>query len=443
MCLPRGGIIAVSPATASRGARAPCTLGPTLGAGASFWGRDRRSRQEITVLSVADFTSMVGLMGWCHGDALADAPLTTLLAGFGAQLRAAGLPVERMNLTVPTLHPQLVAESVTWWLDGRTVSVPRLAGGLTSEDFKRSPIRPLLEREIPRLQADLSSAGPLQFPVLEELRAQGHRAYLAVAIDVGDRTPAILSFATSVSGGFDGVAGPKLDMSCDALRPALQIHALRWIARNVSATYIGAHAGPRVLSGAIRRGSVETLRAVVWFCDLRGFTPLSATLTPDEVVALLNEFLGAVAGAVEAEDGEILKFIGDAALAIFPVRDDGDLPAACASALRASRQVRAAVAEVNTVREARGDVALRFGMGLHVGEVSYGNIGGLRRLDFTVIGHAVNLASRLEGLCGTLGQPLLASAEVAAALPGQLVPLGTHPIKGFVDPQAVWGLPGI
>ncbi len=392
------------------------------------------------MLTVADFTSMLPLMDWCHGDALADRPLDALLAGFGANLRAAGVPVERLYLTLPTLHPQVFAESATWWVDGRTELEPRSRARLDSEEFLRSPIAVLIGGESERISVDLAGEGPLPFPLLERLRAEGYRHYLAFPLAIGEKRPALLTLATSVPGGLDGVAAAKLAMACDALRPALAIHVLRSIARNVSATYIGRHAGPRVLSGAIYRGAVETLRAVIWFCDLRGFTPLSASLPPEGVVAVLNEFFGAVAGAVEDEDGEILKFIGDAALAIFPVREEREMSVACAAALRASRQVRAAVDRVNEARAARGDSTLRFGMGLHVGEVSYGNIGGENRLDFTVIGSAVNLAARLDGLCGALDEPLLASAVVAAALPGQLVSRGAHVLKGIEGAQEVFGL---
>jgi adenylate cyclase len=191
-----------------------------------------------------------------------------------------------------------------------------------------------------------------------------------------------------------------------------------------------------VLDGAITRGTGETIYAVIWLCDLRGFTELSETLPRDALIVLLNEYFGAMTQAVEDAGGEILKFIGDAMLAIFPI--DAGAEAACARALAAAAQASAVMARINTGRGAASQPAVDFGIALHLGDVMYGNIGGESRLDFTVIGPAVNLVARIQGLCGELRRPLLVSEAFARSSSSPVDAVGAFLLKGFGATQPVF-----
>jgi adenylate cyclase len=228
----------------------------------------------------------------------------------------------------------------------------------------------------------------------------------------------------------------------NALVPALafnlEIQTLRRTARTLLDTYVGRQAGARVLDGQIRRGMGETIRAVIWLCDLRGFTSLSERLGRDLLIELLNQYFGPMCDAVESAGGEVLKFIGDAMLAIFPA---GDAPAAaCDRALAAAASARAALAETNNKRAAAGLPVIAYGLALHLGEVMYGNIGGETRLDFTVIGPAVNLTARIESLCGELRRQLLLSADFVSAAGIAAEEVGEFALDGVGAPQRVFAL---
>jgi class 3 adenylate cyclase len=203
--------------------------------------------------------------------------------------------------------------------------------------------------------------------------------------------------------------------------------------------YLGRRSAARVQAGAVRRGEGETIRAALLYADLRGFTALSEAAEPAMVIAALDAWFDRVAGAVHAFGGEVLKFIGDGVLAIFPVT--ASPAAACEAALRAVAAVQAGMAHLDAARRARALPPLPFGVALHLGEILWGNIGAADRLDFTAIGPAVNLVSRLEGLCRPLGRPVLISGAVAAETGASLVQLGEHTLRGIAAPCAVFTLP--
>jgi len=213
-----------------------------------------------------------------------------------------------------------------------------------------------------------------------------------------------------------------------------EILALRRTAASLLTTYVGRNAGERILAGRIVRGDIETLRAVIWFSDLRGFTEMSARLPPAEIIETINQVFECQVPAIEQRGGEVLKFIGDGMLAIFPVDETSTPALRTAAALEAADQAFAALAALNTTRTA----ALQFGLALHLGEIAYGNIGSSNRLDFTVIGSAVNLAARLEGLTGKLGRPLLLSEALAAHATRPLDELGAFELKGVPGKQRVY-----
>jgi adenylate cyclase len=229
-----------------------------------------------------------------------------------------------------------------------------------------------------------------------------------------------------------------------ALSTVLETMVLRRLAVNVLDTYVGRDAGARILSGDIRRGTGATLRAVLWYCDLRGFTSLADRLPLADLIGLLNGYFEIMGGAVQTRGGEILKFIGDAMLAIFPLADGEESEAHIRTKVNDALDAAAdAIKEMelrNRELQAWGLPVLKAGIALHVGDVMYGNIGAPDRLDFTVIGPAVNLVSRIQGLSSELMRPVLTSEAFAAQCAERLVSEGRHPVKGLKEPIQVFGL---
>ena len=212
----------------------------------------------------------------------------------------------------------------------------------------------------------------------------------------------------------------------------------REVASTLLRTYLGADAGAKVLLGQIKRGDGQIIRAALWFCDVRNFTGLSDQLPFESLLLLLNDFHGQMSDAVEAHDGQVLKFMGDGMLAVFEADEDDD---GCTRALAAADDAAQRMARVNERRLPAGEPEIRYGLALHWGDVMYGNIGSSRRLDFTVIGPAVNMAARLEGLCSKLGTDLIISAPFARRCGQSLRSLGLHQLKGIKDPVEAFDRP--
>src|SRR5262249_38427208 len=248
-------------------------------------------------------------------------------------------------------------------------------------------------------------------PIVAELRAEGITDYVVLPLVFGSGQIQAATWASRHPDGFDDRHLRVLRDLLPALAALLEAHELRRTTRTLLETYLGQQAGRRVLNGTIRRGDGETLAAALWYCDLRGFTAMSNELPRDELIAVLNDYFGCVTGPVHAHGGEVLKFIGDSVLAIFPIAADLDrdrafrtaeIPAgagACRTALAAAEAALADLERLNIARRAAGKAGLAVGIGLHTGGVMYGNIGAPNRLDFTVVGPAVNMVTRIEGLC--------------------------------------------
>jgi adenylate cyclase len=205
--------------------------------------------------------------------------------------------------------------------------------------------------------------------------------------------------------------------------------------------YLGRNAGRRVLEGRVKRGDVDSIAAALWYCDLRGFTEISEALSPPDVVHLLNDYFDTMSSPVHRHGGEVLKFIGDGILAIFPIKDDLDRDRACVTALRAAQESLQALKGLNERRRTESKQPLEVGIALHIGSVMYGNVGAADRLDFTVTGPAVNLVSRIESLCRDLGYPLLTSARFASPCGSTLQSIGLHRLRGVAAPQEIFTLP--
>ena len=268
------------------------------------------------------------------------------------------------------------------------------------------------------------------------MRADGGTDYLAVPIVFSNGEVHVGTWATRSRGGFTDQHLAALAAITAPLARVTEIYALRRTATNLLDTYLGREAGARILAGSIRRGFTETISAAIWLSDMRGFTALADRMPATALIELLNRYFDCQVPPILRHGGEVLKFMGDGLLAIFPLASGGDAPAVCRAALAAAAELRDAIAALTDWPSA----VPRHGVALHVGELLYGNIGAANRLDFTCIGPAVNLAARLEELAGELKRTTVLSAEFARHCGAEGVALGEFALSGFREPQPVFGL---
>lgn len=381
---------------------------------------------------------------WLLKEARELADSRTVVSEFGKRLCAEGFPVFRLFVSLRTLHPQVLAIGLAWRRGEQEASeVPRAHSILESPQYLNSPIRLIFEGA-PMVRRRIGGGGgALDFPILAELRQEGGTDYVALPLAFSHGRRNVLSVATDRPGGFTDHDLDRFQELVPLLALVLEAKETRRIATTLLDTYLGRDAGRRVLSGLVKRGDGATIAAALWYCDLRGFTAMSEALPRDEVIATLNDWFGVMSGAVHANGGEVLKFIGDAMLAIFPIADDLDRDRACHAALNAAETALAELDQLNRDRGEAGKPRLEMGLALHMGAVMYGNIGAPDRLDFTVIGPAVNLVTRLEGLCTGLGLRLVASARFASPCGSRLRSVGHHSLRGIAEPEEVYTLPGL
>jgi class 3 adenylate cyclase/uncharacterized protein (DUF427 family) len=404
------------------------------------WYEDERRvfepAPDATPYSSNPFTNWILSEAW---QAQSSRELVGRLSGF---MRDLGMPLWRLKLLIRTLHPQLFATSYTWLAADPRVARERIAHAvLQSPEYLASPFAAILDGA-GGVRRRLEGAGTrLDFPILEDLHAQGCTDYVAMPMPFSDGQINIITLVSDVPGGFPSADLGHLYEILPALSRLFEVHALRRTAITLLDTYLGRHSGERVLEGRIRRGDSEELNAILWFCDLRDSTALTEAMAREAYLDLLNRFLDAMAGAVLEHDGEVLKYIGDAVLAMFPLGREAATQAS-RRAVAAARMALRRLDEINRERAAARQPALRFGIAMHPGSFMYGNIGTTGRLDFTAIGAAVNETSRIEGLSKTLGVPVLLSAEFARLYPGELVSLGEHALRGVRKPRELFTLPG-
>ena len=351
-----------------------------------------------------------------------------------------GVPLWRAGLHVQTLHPQIRGVGARWWRDRKVIEDYRiLHGSEETDEYRLSPIRKTIERGTPmRRRLD----GPVsEYPLLEKIRQAGGTDYFALALNRTFRRFPTVAWTTDQPGGFVDAAISKLEDANPALAAIVDARAIRRISANLLDTYLGPQAGRRILAGQIFRAQGERMRAVIMMTDMRNFTGLSDRLAGDRVIELLDAYFDALVSPIEDKKGEVLKFMGDGLLAIFPAEDDEDFAPSSLRALDAATEGLERLDAVNRQRRERDLPELRTGIGLHLGEVIYGNVGAADRLDFTVIGPAVNLASRIEGLIKRLLRPLLTSSAFAEVCPHPLVSLGFRPVRGLYEPEEIFGLP--
>jgi adenylate cyclase len=353
----------------------------------------------------------------------------------------AGIPVWRAYIGLQLVHPQLQAMGYMWRRGEKVQEIARAWGIQFTPSYIGSPLQ--AAREQGRLvRHHLTNLTEHDHVLLHELKADGGVDYMALPMHIRREGPVpVVTFATDNRLGFSDEDIADLTRLVDLMGAVTEMHIERSVAETVANNYLGPEVGQRVLNGAIRRGEGEELRAVLWFSDLRDFTGMNERLPAGEVLELLNNYLQLVGDALGANGGEILKFIGDGVMGYFPAEDALFLPMVTGQALAAARRLITDIEAANEARAAGGRDPLRFGIGLHLGDVTFGNVGTEDRLDFTVIGAAVNRASRLESLTKELHVPVLASAEFNEVCTVPMKSLGKHVLRGVPDPVEVFTLP--
>jgi len=308
-----------------------------------------------------------------------------------------------------------------------------------TEEFRRSTVRYAIDN-VASLRRKLEDENcPLDFVQTRELKSQGVTDYFVAPLLFFDGAVHAASFASQEAGGFTDRQIADLAQLMVPLTRVIEARTLRRMASDLLDTYVGTHAGSRVLAGQIRRGDTVRINAAIWLSDMRGFTRLADSMPPEALVEQLNRYFDCQVPAILKRGGEVLKYMGDGLLAIFTIAPDGaDEQAVCATALDAACEARTAVAAVSAAAADR--FGLRFGLALHVGEVLYGNIGSENRLDFTCIGPAVNLAARIEKLTSEMERTILASGAFARHFPFEFASIGEFALRGFGSAQAVFGL---
>ncbi|MCG8510103.1 MAG: adenylate/guanylate cyclase domain-containing protein [Rhodospirillales bacterium] len=388
---------------------------------------------------------------WLISESLGNSTVETLFEGACTRLHSAGIPLWRVALAFRTLHPLFGSVTLIWQRETEGLEVMGHRHGLadTSEAWKRSPFYHMLNTGVPFLRRRLD--GPdalLDFPILPEIKEKGATDYLAYAVEFGgekrgDHEPddgIIVSWTADRPGGFSDQDIQALLRIQRRLAVACKVTIREQITDNILTAYLGPDAGQQVKRGQIQLGMGENIHAVIWFSDLRNSTGMADTLPPDDYLNAVNDYFDGTAGAVLANNGEVLRFIGDAVLAIFPIRKKGKAAAqrACRNALKAAEESNRRMREINARRLEEGGPILNYGVGLHLGDVMFDNIGVPERVEFSVIGPAANEAARLENLTKTLRCPVLVSGEFAEVLDIEWQHMGTHDLRGVGDKMDVF-----
>jgi adenylate cyclase len=399
-----------------------------------------------------DQEQFVALGRWVVAAGLAGKNETVLVSEFCRRLVAAGVPLASALVLLDTLHPVHEGRAFRWRRsEGETelIEYGRTNVGEAAASWQRSPLFHLLQTGGSALRRRIGQgavdAQEPHFPVFDELRGEGMTDYLALVNRfapggiVGEMDCVYSQWLSDAPQGFSDGDVAWIRELAPYLALAVKCGALRRIAETLVETYLGRDAGHRVLSGRIERGVADRIQAVLWFSDLRGYTRITDTAAPEHIIPLLNDYADAVVSAIHAEGGDVLKLMGDGTLAIFRA-NDGEL--GCRAALAAATTVRRSVAQLNHRRASAGLPTTHVYLGLHVGEVFYGNVGSADRLDFTVVGPAVNEASRIAALCRSAEREVLLSASFAAASGAaersRIVSVGRYALRGVGRPQELF-----
>jgi len=390
------------------------------------------------------------LMNWLVSQGLTGLAERDLVRGFCDRCRAQGLDLSRGLVVIDTLHPIFEGRGFRWndteTNESEAFEYGSTREGASAQNWRRSVFYHMLENGQEEIQIDLADCASLDFAMIDDLAAKGHRHYVAFvhrfgeAGTIGQMDCVYSCWLTRRADGFGEHGLAALRDLVPVLGLAIKSAAQVDIARTLGRVYLGRDASEQVLRGRISRGVTERINAVLWFSDLRGSTAISESLTPDDIIPFLNDYAQAAIDAIHDEGGDVLKLIGDGVLAMFT----GDMPTARRAALRAEHRFRRNMASLNTRRVADGRPTTTAYVGLHIGEVFYGNIGSEDRLDFTVVGPAVNEVSRIASMCSSVDRELLASSDFRTGLDATgrryLVSTGRFALRGIGRAQDLYTL---
>ena len=387
------------------------------------------------------------IVQWIVAEGLEGTDETVLLQGLCERLLAADIPLIRVNISQPTLHPITGGHLFIWQRGDETVQEGWERNAAEAEaNYERTPFSSMEIEDRKRLRFRLDKGEGAEFPMLGRFGATGATDYFAIETAFGEAHrfgPArriLSSWLTDAPGGFTDAHIATIEQLTPSLALAVKCTSTYRIARGIIETYLGSDAGARVLSGEIDRGSGRTIHAALWYCDLQGFTRLAETTPRDQLLGMLDDYFECMVTAVHERGGQVLKFMGDGLLAIFNLDDDAE---SCRAALDAADRAMERLAALTAQRRAADLPATGFYIALHFGDVMYGNIGARKRLDFTVVGPAVNEVSRIEAMCRALEQSLVISsafAETARGSADRLVSLGRYALRGVRRPQELFTL---
>ncbi|GGF60578.1 adenylate cyclase [Terasakiella brassicae] len=393
-----------------------------------------------------DRTAIDGLKAYIIERALLSPVTPEVFRASCERLLEAGLPVLRINMSWGTLHPTIGALSLRWWKGRKFDDITRyMHQDGESEEWLRSPGYYAVHNQIPEFHVFINdeTAHPV-FPVFDEFKEAGGTHYFLRLIRFSepsqfafDLDGMILSFLSDAPNGFSNEEMDILRDVGDYIALALKIALRERITLNTLSAYLGENAAHQVLSGSIKLGDGNNINAVIWYSDLRNSTVLGDQLSGPDLLATLNSYFACTAGAVSDHGGEVLRFVGDAVLAIFPIHNE-DVKEACAKATAAAKDSLARLDYVNAQRAP--DQQLSFGLGLHIGEVMFGNIGIPERLDFSVTGPAANEVARIENMTKEIGETVLASQSFASHQPDQWRAIGPRPLRGVGCPVNLFTL---
>ena len=396
-----------------------------------------------------DQTAFGELAGWVTEAGLTGRTESELMAGFCRRLTEAGIPLARALVILDTLHPIYEGRAFRWRADMHdaveAIDYGRTTEGEAAENWRLSPFFHLLQSGGKAMRRHLAAGDPADFSAIAQARDEGATDYLVLVHRfaeegvIGEMDCVYSSWASDAAVGFAEDAVIALQRLAPFLKLALKSAALARMAGTIAETYLGRDAGRRVMSGRIVRGVAEKIGAVLWYSDLHGYTHISDSAPPEQIIPLLNDYADVVVSAVHGHGGDVLKLIGDGTLAIFAGEDREQ---ACLAALAAAARVRKAVVKLNRSRAEAGLPTTQVYLALHVGDVFYGNVGSKDRLDFTVVGPAVNEVSRILAMSRSVEQDVLLSARFADALGPEmrhrLVSVGRYALRGVTQPQELF-----
>ncbi|WP_135078340.1 adenylate/guanylate cyclase domain-containing protein [Terasakiella sp. SH-1] len=359
---------------------------------------------------------------------------------------AAGVQIDRIRLTIRLLHPQVMGFSFTWDSSKEEVDFFAASHEMKETDlYKNSPFSAIFEDNAGAIRRPLHNPNCLlDYPVLTDLKEEGFTDYVALPIIFSDGRRSAITLSSKAPKGFTTQELTLIYDCLPALARIVENHALKHTASVLLETYLGKETGQQVLSGKVKRGDGQRIRSIIWFSDLRQSTHLAETMDNEDFLKLLNTYFECTAGAVLDNGGEVLRYIGDAVLAIFPVGETEFCPTTHKAAQNAEKAIRATFDRLDKMNKAHAGLNLpevKCGVGIHVGEVMYGNIGTNERLEFSVIGSSANEAARLESMTKELKVPVVVSNQFCELHGGDFWhSLGKHNLKGFSNERELYTL---